>query len=152
VRPEEELRFLVLGAQREGSRDLAAALAPLGLTPAQSEVIRCLGDAGALSLKSLGEMLVCESGSPSRLVDTLVGRDIVVRKEDPTDRRQVALTLTATGKKLDRDVRKVEEAMYAAIGAQLGKAGMAQALAMLRPLVEGSVAANALAKRKAVKR
>jgi MarR family transcriptional regulator, organic hydroperoxide resistance regulator len=151
VRPEEELRFLVLGAQREGSRGLAAALAPLGLTPAQSEVIRCLGDTGALSLKSLGEMLVCESGSPSRLVDTLVNRDIVVRTEDPNDRRQVALTLTSTGKKLDREVRKVEEAMYAAIGAQLGKAGMAQALAMLRPLVEGSVSGNALARRKAAK-
>ena len=43
MRQEEEVRFLVLGVQREGSRALAAALAPLGLTPAQSEVIRCLG-------------------------------------------------------------------------------------------------------------
>ncbi len=151
MRPEEEIRFLVLGAQREGSRALAAALEPLGLTPAQSEVIRCLGDAGPLTLKALGEMLVCESGSPSRLVDTMVGRDLVVRKEDPNDRRQVTLTLTAIGKRLDRDVRKVEDAMYVQISAQLGKAGIAQALAMLRPLVEDSVAGNALAKRKAAK-
>ena len=79
MRPEEELRFLILGAQREGNRLLAAQLSPLGLTPSQAEVIRCLGDYGSMSLRALGELLVCESGSPSRLVDALVSREIVAR-------------------------------------------------------------------------
>ncbi|RIJ19988.1 MarR family transcriptional regulator, partial [Clavibacter michiganensis subsp. insidiosus] len=35
MRPAEELRYLILGAQREGARAYAAALAPTGLTPAQ---------------------------------------------------------------------------------------------------------------------
>lgn len=152
MRPEEELRFLVLGAQREGSRALTAALAPLSLTPAQSEVIRCLGDAGSLSLKALGGMLICESGSPSRLVDTLVGRDIVARKEDAEDRRQVVLTLTASGRKLDEAIRKVEAELYARIGTGLGKARVRQALTLLRPLVEGSIAGKAIASRKSTGR
>ena len=42
--PPEELRFLILGAQREGNRILADRVSPLGLTPAQAEVIRCLND------------------------------------------------------------------------------------------------------------
>lgn len=150
MRAEEELRFLILGAQREGSRALGAALAPLELTPAQAEVVRCLADTGPISLKTLGGLLVCESGSPSRLVDSLVIRDIVERREDPADRRQVVLMLTGQGKKLDRAVRKVEEAMYAQIGAQLGSDGIAHALKLLRPLLDGSLPGDAIARRKGI--
>jgi DNA-binding MarR family transcriptional regulator len=150
MRAEEELRFLILGAQREGSRALTAALAPLELTPAQAEVVRCLADTGPISLKALGELLVCESGSPSRLVDSLVTRDIVERREDAADRRQVVLMLTGQGKKLDRAVRKVEDAMYAQIGAQLGSDGVAAGLKLLRPMLEGSLPGNAIARRKGI--
>jgi DNA-binding MarR family transcriptional regulator len=148
MRPEEELRFLVLAAQREGSRALAAALAPLELTPAQAEVVRCLADHGPMSLRDLGRLLVCESGSPSRLVDTVVGREIVTRTQDPADRRSVTLALTAEGKRLDRAVRRIEDAMYARIGEQLSAEGIDTALALLRPLVAGSLGGEAIARRK----
>src|SRR5262249_38405594 len=148
MRPEEELRFLVLGAQREGSRQMSAALAPLGLTPAQAEVVRCLADHGPMSLRELGSMLVCETGSPSRLVDAGGGREMVPRKEDRADRRWVTLALTAEGKRLDRAVRKIEDALYAQIGAQLGTDGIGMALALLRPLVADSPGGEAIARRK----
>ena len=148
MRPEEELRFLILAAQREGSRGLSAALAPLDLTPAQAEVVRCLADFGPMSLRELGAMLVCESGSPSRLVDSVVKREIVTRTEDAADRRSVTLALTAEGKRLDRAVRKVEEALYEQIGGQLGADTIAKALALLRPLVAGSAGGEAIARRK----
>jgi DNA-binding MarR family transcriptional regulator len=148
MRPEEELRFLVLAAQREGSRALAAALAPLELTPAQAEVVRCLADHGPMSLRDLGRLLVCESGSPSRLVDTVVGREIVTRTQDPADRRSVTLALTAEGKRLDRAVRRIEDAMYTRIGEHLGAEGIDTALALLRPLVAGSLGGEAIARRK----
>ncbi len=149
MRPEEELRFLILGAQREGNRSLTAELAPLEVTPAQAEVIRCLADHGPLSLRALGELLVCESGSPSRLVDSLVVRQIVERTADAADRRQVTLSLTRAGRALDRAVREIEDRMYAAIGAGLGKPGLATALALLRPLLAGSVSGLAIERRKA---
>ena len=40
VETVEELRYLILGAQREGARALAELLRPAGLTAAQAEVIR----------------------------------------------------------------------------------------------------------------
>src|SRR5215212_5438791 len=40
----EELRYLVLAAQREGNRMLAQGLRPLGLTPSQAEVETVLHD------------------------------------------------------------------------------------------------------------
>ena len=149
MRAEEELRFLILGAQREGSRRLSAQLAPLDLTPSQAEVVRCLADHGAMSLKTLGGLLVCESGSPSRLVDALVSRDIVARREDPADRRQVTLELTPSGRDLDGKVRMIEDRLYGAIGSQLGEAGLASALALLRPLVADTVSGQAIGRRKA---
>jgi len=150
MRPEEELRFLILAAQREGSRMLSAQLAPLGLTPSQAEVIRCLEDHGPMSLRTLGGLLVCEGGSPSRLVDTLVSRDIVTRTEDAADRRQVRLALSRTGRTLARKVRDIEAALYDRIGAGLGTAGLTTALGLLRPLVAGSGPGEAIARRKSL--
>ena len=42
----EELRYLILAAQREGARALAELLRPAGLTAAQAEVLAVLDDAG----------------------------------------------------------------------------------------------------------
>jgi hypothetical protein len=105
-----------------------------------------------MSLKALGGLLVCESGSPSRLVDALVGRDIVARREDTADRRQVTLELTRNGRDLDGKVRTIEDRLYTSIGSQLGKAGLASALALLRPLVADTVSGQAISRRKAAVR
>jgi hypothetical protein len=49
-----------------------AALRPLGVTPAQAEVLQVLADRQPLTLTGFGELLVCESGTnPSRLIDWL---------------------------------------------------------------------------------
>jgi DNA-binding MarR family transcriptional regulator len=70
----------------------ATALRPLGLTPAQSEVLRLLGEHAPLTLTGLGELLVCESGTnPSRLVEP----GLVSRTTPDAGGRQVILQLTA---------------------------------------------------------
>ena len=95
----EELRYLILAAQREGNRMLAQALKPLGVTPSQAEVLSLLRTRRPLSLNGLGDLLVCESGnSPSRLVDRLVAAGLVMRQTDDTDRRHVKLSLTPEGR------------------------------------------------------
>src|SRR5262245_44290953 len=94
---EGQLRYLVLAAQREGSRLFAEQVRPLGLTPAQAEVLRVLREAQPLSLIELGERLVCETGSPSRLVDGMVKAGFVARAPSATDQRKVTLALTPAG-------------------------------------------------------
>jgi DNA-binding MarR family transcriptional regulator len=93
-RATDELRYLILAVQREGSRRLAARLRDAGLTPAQAEVLDVLRDRAPLSLAELGRLLICETGSPSRLVDVLVQRGLVTRTPSPHDRRVVSLGLT----------------------------------------------------------
>lgn len=115
MKPEEEFRYLILGAQREGNRIFAEALQIYDITPSQAEVITLLNDYGSLSLLELGQRLVCESGSPSRLVDGLVKAGLVDRKTASEDRRRVDLSLTRTGKAKAVKVIKAEEAIYKVI-------------------------------------
>jgi MarR family transcriptional regulator, organic hydroperoxide resistance regulator len=113
LRPTEQIRFLILAAQREGNRQLAQTLRPLGITPSQGEVLRLLADRQPLTLSGLGELLVCESGTnPSRLVDRLVAAGLVKRVEAWQDRRTVTLTLTSDGAQVAEQVAKVEERLY----------------------------------------
>ncbi|MDQ1131040.1 MarR family winged helix-turn-helix transcriptional regulator [Microbacterium sp. SORGH_AS_0888] len=95
-----ELRYLVLAVQREGNRQLNQLLAPLGLTASQAEIILVLHEFGPITLKELGDLIICEVGGPSRIVETLVKRELVTRIPDERDRRAVSLSLTSSGKAL----------------------------------------------------
>jgi DNA-binding MarR family transcriptional regulator len=147
--PAEELRYLILGAQREGARAYAAALAPTGLTPAQAEAVVVLDEAPGISLAALGSRLVCEAGSPSRLVDALVRAGLVHRDPDPRSRRSVVLRLTADGRERVAEVRAAESAVHDVIAGSLDDAAMGQAIAALRGLLDRRPTLDALALRRA---
>jgi MarR family transcriptional regulator, organic hydroperoxide resistance regulator len=115
MKPEEEFRYLILGAQREGNRIFAEALQSHDITPSQAEVITLLNEHGSLSLLELGQRLICENGSPSRLVDGLVKVGLVDRQVSSQDRRRVDLSLTRSGKTKAIKVLKAEEAIYQVI-------------------------------------
>ena len=148
MRQAELLRYLVLAAQREGSRRLAQELRGIRLTPSQSEVLRILGDHGPLSLTGLGELLVCESGNnPSRLVDRLVSGGLVERVVAADDRRQVTLSLTSAGREMETAVRAVEERLYLDLDAAVVDLDLGPVLHILRRLSAGEPAGNALERR-----
>src|SRR5215467_6224124 len=111
----DELRYLILAAQREGSRLFAEQIRPLGLTPSQAEVLSVLYEAQPLSLIELGDRLVCESGSPSRLVDGLVKAELVERIPSTSDQRKVSLSLTPRGEQLYLRVAEVEQLFNALV-------------------------------------
>lgn len=145
--PTEELRYLVLATQREGSRMLAAALRPLGLTPSQAEVLRVLQEHEPLSLAELGERLVCEGGSPSRLVTRLIEGGMVEQQPSPTDNRKVALTLSEAGRDAAARITAVEAELHASISPLLEGAPVSELLGLLWRFVEKRPAGKALARR-----
>ncbi|MFH8249422.1 MarR family winged helix-turn-helix transcriptional regulator [Microbacterium sp. B2969] len=148
LRTAEHLRYLILAAQREGNRQLTAALTRIDLTPAQSEALRIIADHGPLSLKELGDMLVCDSGTnPSRIVDRLVTADLVRRDADELDRRQIRLTVTARGADRSDEVRAIEEQLYDAIDDALDADGSELLVRSLQALAADSPAGIALNKR-----
>jgi MarR family transcriptional regulator, organic hydroperoxide resistance regulator len=149
MEPAEELRYLVLAAQRDGNRALTAALRPLGLTPAQAEVLRVLDDSGRpLTVREVGDRLVCEPGSPSRLVSSLVGAGHVARRRHPNDARAATLELTRAGRQAAQAVRRAEEGFHGELGARLGPARDTEAaLRVLRGLAGEGASARALQRR-----
>ena len=115
-------------------------------------------DRWPMSLRAMGEMLVCDSGaSPSRLVERLVSAGLVERAIDAGDRRQVLLSLTREGTDRARDVLEIEERLYDLIDAALQSAGSDTApdagartdaiLSFLRSFTRGSSAGTAYARR-----
>jgi DNA-binding MarR family transcriptional regulator len=147
--PAEEFRYLVLAAQREGNRMLRDALRPLGLTPSQAEAIRVLRDHGPLALVDLGVLLVCETSSPSRLVDGLVVSGFVDRVAAPADRRRVVLTLTDVGRTTEAAIQAIEATMYDAMGRSLSGDEIEATNGILRAIVAGRPAGIAVERRRA---
>ncbi|RJQ82360.1 MarR family transcriptional regulator [Pseudonocardiaceae bacterium YIM PH 21723] len=148
MRPAEELRYLILAAQREGNRLLAKALRPLGVTPSQAEVLRVLQDHGPLPLNGLGELLVCESGgSPSRLVARLAEVGLLHREVAEHDRRHVELSLTADGRRLADRIAQIEQELYLTIDAATAGHDLTPILAFLREFTADLPAGQALARR-----
>jgi DNA-binding MarR family transcriptional regulator len=147
IRSIEELRYLILAAQREGNRLFADALRPLHLTPSQAEVLRVLQDHEPLSLIALGDLLVCETGSPSRLVQGLVEAGLVERMPSSTDKRMVTLTLTNAGRELAAKVGVLEAQFYEANADLVKDAPLLEILGLLWRFVEGKPAGIALARR-----
>jgi DNA-binding MarR family transcriptional regulator len=149
VEPVEELRYLILGAQREGARALAELLRGEGLTAAQGEVLTVLREADRpLTVRELGARLVCEGGSPSRLVGTLVDAGLLRRGARSGDRRAVELSLTPRGAAAALAVRRAEGELHAWLGGALGERDVAAAIRALRKVVDGRPAGAAIAHRR----
>lgn len=145
----EELRYLILGSQREGARAFAALLQPAGLTPSQAEVLAVVSEAGhPLTVREIGERLVCESGSPSRLVSSVVDAGLLARGDHPGDRRAVALSLTPAGQAALADVRRAEAALHEWLASSLDAREVGQLVRALRKLVADRPAGEAVALRK----
>jgi DNA-binding MarR family transcriptional regulator len=145
----QHVRYLLLAVQREGNRFFADRLSELALTPSQAEVLRVLQDYQPLSLMGLGELLVCETGSPSRLVNGMVEAGYVERITPPTDRRMVTLTLTEKGQAMATRVQGIEAEMDQIINGVLESATIptGEMMDLLWKFIEGRPAGEALARR-----
>jgi DNA-binding MarR family transcriptional regulator len=144
----EEFRYLVLAAQREGGRALTAALKPHDLTPSQAEAIAVLRDAQRpLTVREIGQRLVCEGGSPSRLMSTLAHKGLVESSTGPDDRRTTLLSLTPSGVDAARTVSEIEKNLYQVLGSILSDEQVAAVLPVLRTLVAQLPAGQALRQR-----
>jgi DNA-binding MarR family transcriptional regulator len=147
--PVEELRYLVLATQRDGNRALTALLRPHGLTPSQAEVINVLAGAGRpLTVREVGDHLVCEPGSPSRLVASLVEAGLVDRSVDPRDGRAWTLELSESGWQAAEAVRGVDARLHDELRAGLtSQSDIEAALRVLRRLAPDGASAAALGRR-----
>lgn len=143
----EQLRYLFLAVQREGNRQLTDALSPLNLSPAQAEVLQVLEKDEPLTLLELGERLVCESGSPSRLVNTMIDKGLIRKAISEADRRAVQLTLTDQARRLMPALNEIEAQFNEAPRAMIDEATLTLAVDLLWKFAENTSGGQALKRR-----
>ena len=148
VDPLYELALSVKAATRELEQRINEAMRPLGVTAAQADALLVIGQAGPLSLKELGDLLIAEAGHPSRLVDRLVEAGLVERQPGGQDRRQVELSLTAKGRRLEKRVKVAREDVMDLGRAIVGSRDLEPALALLRELLQVSPYAELIDRRR----
>ena len=136
--PVYELGLLVKAIQRELDRQVNEAMRQLGLTGPQADALTVIRQAGPLSLKDLGDLLIAEAGHPSRLVDRLVEAGLVERRPAEDDRRRVVLSLTARGRRLEKRAADTREGLLAVARQAVGDRDVTPALELLRELVKAT--------------
>src|SRR5687767_1882086 len=70
------------------------------LTAMQMQVICLLPSDTALQMNVLSCQMSCDASNITGIADRLEAQDLVIRKDDPSDRRIKMLSLTAKGKML----------------------------------------------------
>lgn len=96
----ELLCFAIYGANLTYGRAYKAALAKHGLTYTQYIAILALGERDGQTVSQLGEKLLLESSTLTPLLKRLEAMGYVRRQRDPSDERQVLLSLTDIGRNL----------------------------------------------------
>jgi DNA-binding MarR family transcriptional regulator len=93
----------------------------VGVTMAQAKVLYVVVAAGELRLSELAARLGIGSSSASELVERLVELGFLHRRDDPTDRRQVAITATPDATALLERFRELNERQLRTLLATLDK-------------------------------
>ena len=144
----EELRYLMLAVQREGNRQLTEALRPLNLTPSQAEVLQVLQQYQPMTLLQLGNRLVCETGSPSRLVTSMVDAGWIEKLPNPADGRAVLLQLAPAAEAIMPALNGIEQRFNDDVNNRADAQTLDNLINELWKLVADSAGGKALMRRK----
>jgi DNA-binding MarR family transcriptional regulator len=148
--PLFELGLLIKAGQRDFERRANDAMRPLGLTGAQADALTVIKQAGPLSLKELGELLIAEAGHPSRLVDRLVEAGLVARTPAEDDRRRIVLELTPKGRRLEKRVDAARNEVLEMGRLLIGERDLEPLLHLLRDLAQFSPYGELVDRRRAL--
>jgi MarR family transcriptional regulator, organic hydroperoxide resistance regulator len=148
VDPLFEFGLCVKAIHRELDRQVNEAMRPLGLTGPQADALVVIGQVGPLSLKELGDLLIAESGHPSRLVDRMVEAGLVERRPAGDDRRRVELSLTVKGRRLEKRATAAREEILDLARRLVGDRDLAPTLELLRELVQFTPSAELIERRR----
>ncbi|MEJ4112539.1 MarR family winged helix-turn-helix transcriptional regulator [Corynebacterium kroppenstedtii] len=104
----QELRYTILALQRQGNRHLAGILRTIELTPPQAEAMEILDSYGPMTTQDVGRHMLCESGSPSRILAALARKGLTIRSRPEEDKRATLHSLTQAGQAKMQDIHAVE--------------------------------------------
>jgi DNA-binding MarR family transcriptional regulator len=105
-------------------------------THAQAAILHILSGDGALGVKALAARLAMTPSAATQLTDALVRTRLLVRREDPKDRRRISLDLTDRGRAALAEMRKSQVAAFGKFCRSLTDAELAALWRLHRKLIE----------------
>jgi DNA-binding MarR family transcriptional regulator len=115
----------ILRAARHLEHELARGLAVYGLSSREFDALSALRRSGppyALTASELSHAILFSSGGLTKLLERLERAGLVLREQDPDDRRVVRVALSAAGRELQEEAMAVdlehEERMLASLDAE----------------------------------
>lgn len=105
----EKLRYLTKAVDLEGEKQFAQLLSSEDITPTQNEVLKILAQYGSLSISEVGNLLICGSDNPSRVVQRLLLKNLVVKEKNSSDSRKTNLILTDLGRSTLNKTTEIEK-------------------------------------------
>ena len=112
------------------AKRIEVALAAVDLTPPQYRVMGLLAE-GSSAASGLADRLAVRRPSITAVIDGLVARGLVDRRQEDTDRRRVSLRLTEEGARILAEADRALDAHLEAIAANLPAKEEATALRSL---------------------
>lgn len=142
----ETLRRLLtaqlLQAGRQWRRIAERELEKLGISEACAAPLLWTGRlGGGVRQVTLASYVGIEGPSLVRLLDQLAAADLIVRRDDPTDRRAKTIWLTDEGERLSGRIEELLVDLRGQVLADVGKADLEATLRVLKAFDEASIRA-----------
>jgi DNA-binding MarR family transcriptional regulator len=135
---EDHLGYWLRKLSNHISDSFAARLEKHGVSVPNWVVLRILFNHEALPLKEIVAQVGVDQGALSRMVERMMVRGLVVRKESPTSRREVAISLTKEGRNLVPKLAQEADDNDRAFFRQLSAKQRAELLATIQTLISQS--------------
>jgi DNA-binding MarR family transcriptional regulator len=115
MKPTDEMPAYAIGpllqrAQRHAADTFNSALTSVGIEGRHFGILMTLDRLGPLSQARLAQHLGTDKSAMVRLIDDLEMRGYVERRDDPGDRRAVAVTVTASGTEAFNQAKVIAQA------------------------------------------
>lgn len=118
------------------ARSLADAGEEVTLTQYRSLVV--LASRGPQGLGALAELLSVTPPTVSRMCDRLVRKQLILRRADPGDRRQIRVALSARGRRLVEEVTRRRREELAQLLVSMSSAEQASVATSLQRLADAA--------------
>ena len=127
---------LLSHVHRRSAGDSLAIMTAAGLTMPQLVTLHMLAHAGGRSVGTIASCLRLSPPATSHLIDRLVRAKLVVRTEDPEDRRSRRLAITEAGRSLVQRINSERSREVSVVLARLNPALRRQFAEVLERVVE----------------
>jgi len=128
----ESLGFLLYKNHQRAFSLFSENLKPHGITSAQFTVLAFLWEQDGLSQMQLCNIIAMDRTTLSGVIDRLKKQELVVRQDDPADRRSYLIYLTPKGKSLQALLSQDMDKANAVLSANLSEVEKTQLINLLK--------------------